>query len=212
MLARPNVAITDSPRVRPRKLPKPASLSLGEALSFSHRSACRDSSDTGVTMYSSIAGADLPLTFVVTFIIVLVLVGFIARAIRRYATLEPEGSKVRRPRQPRVTVIEHARIDAKRCLLLIRRDEVEHLLMIGGEIDIVIEADVVRAPPRLSLVRPSKIEIPNAISWTESDEDDWPLQPTAQSEGVSPAAVWLGVEKGLHGRMPPRAGVARGSP
>lgn len=40
------VAITDLPRVRLRKLPKLASLSLGEALSLSHRSAYRDSSDT----------------------------------------------------------------------------------------------------------------------------------------------------------------------
>ena len=38
---------TNSPRVRPRKLPKLASLSLGEALPFSHGNARRDSSDTG---------------------------------------------------------------------------------------------------------------------------------------------------------------------
>ena len=41
------MTITNSPRDRPRKLPKLASLSLGEALPFSHSSARRDSSDTG---------------------------------------------------------------------------------------------------------------------------------------------------------------------
>ena len=47
VLARPIVTITNSPRDRPRKLTKLASLSRGEALPFPHGSGCRDSSDTG---------------------------------------------------------------------------------------------------------------------------------------------------------------------
>lgn len=47
VIAHPIMAITDLPRVRPRKLTKLASLSLREALSLSHRNAYRDSPDKG---------------------------------------------------------------------------------------------------------------------------------------------------------------------
>lgn len=40
---------------------------------------------------------------------------------------------------PRLGVIEQANVDGRRKLLLVRRDDVEHLLMIGGPVDIVIE-------------------------------------------------------------------------
>lgn len=159
---------------------------------------------TGNTMYKSIPGTDLLLTFVVIFVVVLAVVGIIARAIRSLATLKTKGSGAWRPRQPRLSVIERALIDAKRSLVLVRRDEVEHLLMIGGEIDIVVEADIVLASPRLSPAQFSPIEMPSEVTWTESGEDDWPLQPTAQSDGVSPAAVRSAVENGPQGLMPRR--------
>jgi hypothetical protein len=143
----------------------------------------------GDTMYKSILGTDLPLIFVVTFVAVLALVSVIARAIRRHATLQTESSNVWHPRRPRLSVIEHARIDTKRCLVLVRRDEVEHLLMIGDNSDVVVDANIVRATHRLSPVRLSTMEMLERISQTESDGDSWPLQPTASSEGVSPDAV-----------------------
>lgn len=46
-IARTIVAITDLSRVRPRKLPMLASLSLGEAFCLPHRSAHRVSPDRG---------------------------------------------------------------------------------------------------------------------------------------------------------------------
>ena len=96
-------------------------------------------------MYKTIIG-DLPLTFVVAFVVVLVFLSIIARAIRCFTTLqtEAEESKLHRPRQPRLTVIDPA-IDEQRCLALIRRGEVEHLLMIGDKNDIVGETDAVRS-------------------------------------------------------------------
>lgn len=44
--------------------------------------------------------------------------------------------------QKRIDVIEQSPVDAKRRLVLIRRDGVEHLLMIGGPVDIVIESGI----------------------------------------------------------------------
>jgi flagellar protein FliO/FliZ len=34
---------------------------------------------------------------------------------------------------------EHARLDGRRKVILIRRDDVEHLLMTGGPVDVVVE-------------------------------------------------------------------------
>ena len=56
------------------------------------------------------------------------------------------GSAARaRGRQPRLAVIDYASVDARRRLILVRRDNVEHLLMIGGPTDVVVEANIVRA-------------------------------------------------------------------
>jgi hypothetical protein len=38
--------------------------------------------------------------------------------------------------------MEHARVDSRRTLVLIRRDDVEHLIMTGGPVDVVIETGI----------------------------------------------------------------------
>lgn len=52
-----------------------------------------------------------------------------------------------RNRQPRLSVTDAAIVDDKRRLVLVRRDNVEHLVMIGGPTDIVVEQNIVRAQP-----------------------------------------------------------------
>jgi hypothetical protein len=49
--------------------------------------------------------------------------------------------------EPRLSIIEQAHLDGRRRLVLIRRDDVEHLIMTGGPVDVVIE-DGIRATPR----------------------------------------------------------------
>ena len=44
-----------------------------------------------------------------------------------------------------LAVLGHASVDESRQLIIVRRDNVEHLLMIGGWTDVVVEANVVRA-------------------------------------------------------------------
>ena len=52
----------------------------------------------------------------------------------------------REQRTPRrVAVIDAAAVDRRRSLVLIRRDTVEHLLMIGGPTDVLIEPNIIRA-------------------------------------------------------------------
>ncbi|MGO6816243.1 flagellar biosynthetic protein FliO [Rhizobium leguminosarum] len=50
-----------------------------------------------------------------------------------------------RNRQPRLQVLDAAAVDARRRLVLVRRDDVEHLIMIGGPSDIVIESRILPA-------------------------------------------------------------------
>jgi hypothetical protein len=61
----------------------------------------------------------------------------------------------RRAAANRLAVVDAAVVDGPRRLVLIRRDTVEHLLMIGGRTDIVIEPNIVRAAPcEPALARP----------------------------------------------------------
>lgn len=53
-----------------------------------------------------------------------------------------------RNRQPRLQVLDAAAVDARRRLVLVRRDDVEHLIMIGGPTDIVIESGISAPPDR----------------------------------------------------------------
>ncbi len=49
-------------------------------------------------------------------------------------------------RQPRLQVLDAAAVDARRRLVLVRRDNVEHLIMIGGPTDIVVESGILTSP------------------------------------------------------------------
>jgi len=44
--------------------------------------------------------------------------------------------------EPRLGVMEEAKVDRVRRLVLIRRDDVEHLIMTGGPVDVVIETGI----------------------------------------------------------------------
>jgi flagellar biogenesis protein FliO len=58
-------------------------------------------------------------------------------------------------RQPRLSVTDAAVVDDKRRLVLVRRDNVEHLVMIGGPSDIVVETNIVRAAPVAAPAHPA---------------------------------------------------------
>lgn len=52
--------------------------------------------------------------------------------------------RARRNRQPRLAVMDTTDIDHRRQLVLVRRDHVEHLLLIGGPVDVVVEENIIR--------------------------------------------------------------------
>jgi len=46
----------------------------------------------------------------------------------------------------RVGIIESVPLDGKRSIKLVRRDNIEHLVLVGGRNDVVIEPNVMRRP------------------------------------------------------------------
>lgn len=63
-------------------------------------------------------------------------------------------------RQPRLQVLDAAAVDARRRIVLIRRDNVEHLVMIGGPTDVVIESGIGAAQDGETLGRPVAEALP----------------------------------------------------
>jgi hypothetical protein len=129
-----------------------------------------------------------PLKFVLAFVLVLVLIGVVAWVIRRFGS-ERFGGAATRGRQPRLGVVDKVELgDGRRRLVIIRRDNIEHLLMIGGPTDVVVEQNIVRAmgaprdkieptlgrtPVSENLARPVPLGEGNAI----------PLQPAPENNG-----------------------------
>jgi flagellar protein FliO/FliZ len=80
----------------------------------------------------------------------------------------------------RLGVIEQTSVDGKRRLILVRRDNVEHLIMTGGPVDVVVETGIgaavaVAIPQR---ARPAVV----------ADATDSPVAFGRAQRGVAPAA------------------------
>lgn len=86
-------------------------------------------------------GMDAPvyLRFVGALILVLGLMLALLWALRRFGL----GGMVARPGgRRRLSVVETMALDGRRRLVLVKRDDCEHLLMIGGPNDIVVECGI----------------------------------------------------------------------
>jgi len=135
-------------------------------------------------MFETLFGSEMPLAarFFIAFLIVLALIGLTAWLVRRFGA--NRLGTAARGRQPRLAVIDAATVDGRRRLVLIRRDNIEHLLMIGGPTDLVVEPNIVRAvaarevarePARVSLAEPAV-----AARQAATMENGWPLQPAPE--------------------------------
>ena len=98
-------------------------------------------------------------------------------------------------RRPRLSVRDAAAVDAHRRLVLVRRDDVEHLILIGGPSDIVIEAGIDRragqsqsqsATSSKPAICPSSVISPSKCTETEFVREQPAAKPrkTAISETV----------------------------
>ena len=153
-------------------------------------------------MFETLFGAEMPLAvrFFVAFLIMLGLIGGIAWAVRRFGTGRLGATT--RGRQPRLAVIDYATVDGRRRLILVRRDNVEHLLMIGGPSDIVVEPNIVRAvaaPRDLGRASAGVEALPRAIPLPEGG-GLWPLQPESANGGARPGSRTDHLQDDLPGR------------
>jgi len=140
-------------------------------------------------------GMPLPAKFFIAFAIVLALIGLSAWLVRRFSANRLGGANAR-GRQPRLAVIDASPVDGRRRLVLIRRDNVEHLLMIGGPTDVVVEQNIVRgaasardtARTETARTEPSLRATPAAETRGASAADNnnaWPLQPAGEPTPVA---------------------------
>ncbi len=83
------------------------------------------------------------LKYIVGLLIVLGLIALVTLIARKFGMV-PKVQ--RKPGSPsRLSISDMAPIDAKRRLVLVRRDDTEHLVLLGPERDLVIERNI--APP-----------------------------------------------------------------
>ena len=163
-------------------------------------------------MFETLFGSEMPLAarFFIAFLIVLALIGLTAWLVRRFGA-NRLGTGVR-GRQPRLAVIDAATVDGRRRLVLIRRDNIEHLLMIGGPTDLVVEPNIVRAASAREVARePIRAGAPAepAVRPSSTIENGWPLQPAGEPAPVpaprpyrstATEEPWLAPEPGARAR------------
>jgi hypothetical protein len=149
-------------------------------------------------------GPDMPLAakFFIAFAVVLALIGLTAWLVRRFGSNRLGAGA--RGRQPRLAVIDAATVDGRRRLVLIRRDNVAHLLMIGGPTDLVVEPNIVRATGAREMARPEP-----AMRAAPNAESSWPLQPSSEPTPIpaprpyrssATEEPWLAPEPGARAR------------
>ncbi len=92
-----------------------------------------------------------PLALGVIALVAILILFFLYRLITR-----PRLASGRRSRHARLAITDAASVDDRRKLVLVRRDDVEHLIMIGGTTDMVIESDIRRT--EISNQKPAPVQ------------------------------------------------------
>ena len=82
--------------------------------------------------------------FVIALVAVLALIGAVAWLARRFGL----GNRLAQPRgrDRRLSLVEVMALDQRKRLVLVRRDDREHLLLLGPGHDLVVERDIAAEP------------------------------------------------------------------
>jgi flagellar protein FliO/FliZ len=83
---------------------------------------------------------------VAAILFVIALAALMVWAFRTFVSGRASAHGFLRPRDRRLGVVETAPVDARRKLVLVRRDDVEHLIIIGGPVDMVVETGIKGRP------------------------------------------------------------------
>jgi flagellar biogenesis protein FliO len=145
-------------------------------------------------------GGQLPMLVIIA-LVVLAAAGGAIYLVRRFGVgAKPEG--VARGRQSRLAVVDSASIVDGRKLIIVRRDNVEHLLLIGGATDVLVEPNIHRsaaahtatapsreAPAREAAVRTSEPE-PSPRLAAAADHPARPSTPPSREIPLADGASW----------------------
>ncbi|HEX2727722.1 MAG TPA: hypothetical protein VHN20_18010, partial [Beijerinckiaceae bacterium] len=82
-----------------------------------------------------------PVKYFIAFTVIFALLALMALVLRRLTggRLAMPMNERGRSRQPRLGIVDVYDLDRQRQLILLRRDNVEHLLLIGGPNDVIVE-------------------------------------------------------------------------
>lgn len=134
----------------------------------------------------------LPARAIVALGLVLALIMLTVWLMRRFGSGGIASGATGRNRQQRLSVLDSAPVDARRRLVLIRRDNLEHLLLIGGPTDVVVESNIVRGALPSA---PSRIQAPSrsgVFDLSDPEQSESPLSPSygepAYEEPARPTA------------------------
>jgi flagellar protein FliO/FliZ len=156
-------------------------------------------------MFDLLGGLPLIVRLIGAIVVVLALIGGAAWLLRRFGPGNLGGAAAR-GRQPRLAVIEAGAVDGRRKLVIVRRDNVEHLIMIGGPTDILIEANIVRGQAATRDAPAARGAAAAATATTTATEPatSWPLAPEPGTPRSRPAAL----EESLSWSLPAEPQVA----
>ncbi|MER9140907.1 flagellar biosynthetic protein FliO [Mesorhizobium sp. M0830] len=130
----------------------------------------------------SVAGPGYAAALLWTFaaLVLLVIVLVIVKLVRNltFGTFVAGG----RNRKTRLAVMDATAVDSHRRLVLVRRDDIEHLLLIGGPTDLVVERDIrLSAPRRPALTGDSGLQpVPAAAAPAARPRPPQPAPPPAR--------------------------------
>jgi flagellar protein FliO/FliZ len=115
------------------------------------------------------------LKFVIVFVVIL---GILVPLVWRWFNVGPLRHAALHGRQQRLSVVETAMVDVRHRLVLVKRDNVEHLLLVGGPSNVVVESNITRSGAVAREPRP----IPEAARQPGAETPDWslPLEPVAR--------------------------------
>ena len=102
------------------------------------------------SLFGGSAGTLLNAAFALGIVLVLIVIGL--WLLKLFTTA---GQRLGRLNEKRLQVLETATVDGKRKVMIIRRDNVEHVIMTGGPQDLVIET-VIAVPEPQPMRRPAR--------------------------------------------------------
>ena len=146
----------------------------------------------------------------VVILVLLILLGLFVRQIKG-GRLRLRGQGSGRTRQPRLGVVDTHDLDRQRQLVLIRRDNVEHLIMIGGASDVVVETNIVRSGARAALPAQAEVGMPERPLPFDTLVPQEPLrpEPTEDPRRAAPPAPVALAPSGVEPPLPPTRSPAR---